>query len=287
MLDHSYQTEEDGQSHHGVDHCRGCDRFLLLFCPTVSIGDTRFLIRASRAFGTDSWDGSARISGANGFENCRKLQRSTDGHSIDVHCRKNHDTTLILGKQLHLEEIVLGISFQSTAVFHALINFGSVDSGMIHRVLYALIVGKIFFGAATKHKFIDVIPPFYTDSIILTIMLPNTHSAQTLLHNISTRNAAIQVIIWVSGAIPSIVGAQIVTIILSLKTLAATPYTIINIHLRSKICPVSQSDSCLLEILLEIHRYDISGSCPKLVLDTIIRRWQTPLHLNPNSVIRL
>mmetsp|Transcript_17545 Transcript_17545/g.31874 ORF Transcript_17545/g.31874 Transcript_17545/m.31874 type:complete len:304 (-) Transcript_17545:150-1061(-) len=124
-------------------------------------------------------------------------------------------------------------------------------------------------------------------SIVLAVFVPNADSSQTLPHHVRAGNAAIQIIVRVSGTIPPIVRAEIITIVLPVNTLTSATYPIVNVHLGSKVRTFPKRHSRLLEILLKIPGNNIGGSRPQFVLDAIIGIRQRPRHLDSHGVIRL
>mmetsp|Transcript_26064 Transcript_26064/g.47003 ORF Transcript_26064/g.47003 Transcript_26064/m.47003 type:complete len:212 (-) Transcript_26064:387-1022(-) len=123
-------------------------------------------------------------------------------------------------------------------------------------------------------------------SIVLAVFVPNADSSQTLRHHIRTGNATIQIIVRIGGAIPSVVRAQVGTIVLPINALTSAPPPIVNVHLGGKVRTFPERHSRILKIPLKIPGKSIDGSRPQFVLDATIGIRQPPRHLDSHEVIR-
>jgi hypothetical protein len=117
------------------------------------------------------------------------------------------------------------------------------------------------------------------------MVLPDTDTPQTLLHNVCSRNSVVEIIVRVSSAVSSIISAQVEAHVLPIKTLAVTLDSIINVHVRSEVRTVPQGLSNGFKILLEIFADRIRGGGPQIILYAIVRLREGPLHFNLNHVV--
>mmetsp|Transcript_5086 Transcript_5086/g.11266 ORF Transcript_5086/g.11266 Transcript_5086/m.11266 type:complete len:328 (+) Transcript_5086:660-1643(+) len=158
---------------------------------------------------------------------------------------------------------------------------------MFVAILGTVVICKVVRVVATFHELRYVIPPLLSNSVCLSVMLPDTDTPQTLLHNIGTRDSMVKIIVGVGGTITSVVGAKIEAHVLSIKSLAITLHPIVNVHMRSEVRSIPQSLRHGLKLLLEILAHRIRGSSPQIILDAIIRFGKSPLHFHLHHVISL
>lgn len=149
----------------------------------------------------------AGVPRAHRFENRFKLQKSADADAIDLHGGKDDHAAGIIGEQLHLQNAVGDIIFQSPAVRHAQFDFLVIHLGVLHGILDTFDDGEELMSMTSKHVLGDVIPPLHADPILPSVILPNAHPAQRFLHHIGAGNAMIQIVIGVGGAVPPVFGA--------------------------------------------------------------------------------
>jgi hypothetical protein len=116
-------------------------------------------------------------------------------------------------------------------------------------------------------------------------MFPDANAPQTLLDNISARNAMVKVIVGISGTVSSIVGAKVEAHIFPIKSLAVALDTIVDIHVGSEIGTITKCLGHWLELLLKLLAHWIRWSGPQIVLNTIIWFGKRPLHFDLDGVI--
>mmetsp|Transcript_18275 Transcript_18275/g.38379 ORF Transcript_18275/g.38379 Transcript_18275/m.38379 type:complete len:484 (-) Transcript_18275:114-1565(-) len=287
MLNVAKDAKDQRQSRHGIHHIHRGNTVVHLLRSTESISNAFLLITAVFARGANTGGGAGFISCADGLEHHGKLQRTTNGHAVNVHGGQDDHTTLILGSKLILQILILHIVLQPSAAFHTFIDHLGIHARMLHRILKALLAREVLLGIASVHELIHVIPPRLAHPVVLAIHFPDAHPPQTLPHDIGARNAAIQIIVGIRGAVPSVVRAQVVTVVLPVDALASRSDSVVDVHLGGEVRALPQSDGRLLELALEVARDDIGGRGPQLVLHAIIGIGQTPRHFDPHGMIRL
>ena len=87
-----------------------------------------------------------------------------------------------------------------------MIHDSVVDLGTLIRVANAIVVGEEVGSVAPFPEFVDVVPSFLSDAVGFAVVFPDANTTEALGDDIRTRYALIQVIIWVGGAVSSIVG---------------------------------------------------------------------------------
>mmetsp|Transcript_21161 Transcript_21161/g.34428 ORF Transcript_21161/g.34428 Transcript_21161/m.34428 type:complete len:399 (-) Transcript_21161:272-1468(-) len=223
---------------------------------------------------------------ANCSEDSVYREPSAKSNSIDECRGEDDDTTFHLSLHFQIEESVRLILLKSTAISHAVFDYNLINASVLVTIFHTILIRKVIRAIAAVHELCNIIPPLGSNSIRITMLLPNTDATQTLLDDICSRNTVIKVIIGVCRAVPSVVCAQVEAHVLPIKTLAITFDSIIHIHVGSKVRTVPQCFSNGLEFLLKILAHWIGGSGPQIVFYAIIRLGKRPLHLNLNGMVR-
>mmetsp|Transcript_13175 Transcript_13175/g.28508 ORF Transcript_13175/g.28508 Transcript_13175/m.28508 type:complete len:280 (+) Transcript_13175:261-1100(+) len=279
MLDKAEDAEDHRHPRHGVEHVHGGDALLDLLGPAEPVGDARFLVVARGAAGANGGDGARGVPGANGLEHHRKLQRPANAYAIHVHRRQNHHTALVLLLYLNVHELVCGVILQPTAVLHAPIDQFGIHSRVAHGILRALLAAEVLLSVAPEYELVDVVPPRRAHPVVLPVVLPDAHPPEGLTNDVCAADAAVQVVVGVGGAVPSVVRAEVVAVVLPVNPLAPASNPVVDVHLGGEVGPLPQRDGGHLELLLKVPADDVRGGRPQLVLDPIVRAGERPRHL--------
>ena len=229
MLNVAEAAEEGRESDHRVDHARGRHALLHLLRPAVRVRDALLLIRAARARGAHGGDRPTGVPRAYRLENDGELERATDRHAVDVHRGEDDHPALVLRMQLLLQEGVRRVPLQPPRVGHALVYHLPVDFRVRHRVRHALLVREVLLRVAPENELVDVIPPRRAHAVGLAVVTPDAHPPEALRHNISARYAAIEVVVRVRGAVPTVVRAEVVALVLPVLPHAAAEYAVVDV----------------------------------------------------------
>mmetsp|Transcript_8637 Transcript_8637/g.12538 ORF Transcript_8637/g.12538 Transcript_8637/m.12538 type:complete len:244 (+) Transcript_8637:886-1617(+) len=97
----------------------------------------------------------------------------------------------------------------------------------------------------------------------------------------------VQIIIRISGTVTSAVSAEIVAFVFSIVTLTSRLYTVIDVHMWSKLSMFTECDGCFLKFFLEWFADFIGWDGPEFILDTGIWVGQCPGHFNTDVVVGL
>mmetsp|Transcript_13359 Transcript_13359/g.20791 ORF Transcript_13359/g.20791 Transcript_13359/m.20791 type:complete len:265 (-) Transcript_13359:747-1541(-) len=192
-------------------------------------------IRAALALCAYFWFGTIKVTVANTSEYGSCCESSTKSNSVDKSSWENDDTTGHLSLHLQIKEGVGSVFLKSTTILHTTFNHIRLNFCMLVTIIGAIIICKEVWVVATLKEMCYIIPPLASNSISFAIMLPDTNTSQTFFDNIRSRDTVIKVIVGVSSTVPSVVGAQIEAHILSIKSLAVTLNSVINIHVGSEI----------------------------------------------------
>lgn len=250
------------------------------------LGDARVEITAANALRAHFRLRPFEITIANCSENSINGETPTKSNGIDKSRGEDNNTALGLCLHLQVEESIGLVLIKSTAIPDAAVDHICVDFSMLISILHTIFVRKIIRCVTAFHELGDIIPPLRTDPIGITVMLPDTDTPQTLLNDISSRNAMIKVIVRVGGAVPSIVGAKVETHVLPIKALAVALNSIIDIHVGGEVRTVPQSLGDGFELLLKILAHRVGGGGPQIVLHAIVGFGERPLHFHLDHVVR-
>jgi hypothetical protein len=141
---------------------------------------------------------------------------------------------------------------------------------MLVAIPHTILVHEIVRSIAAFEKFSDVIPPYFTNTVLVSVMLPDAHSTESFLNNVSARNPSVKIIVRIRCAVSSIIGAQVIAEILPVISLAMSPQAIVNVHVRSEIGTIPQRFCNRLEVLKKIFADSIRGDGPEIIFYTII-----------------
>mmetsp|Transcript_38364 Transcript_38364/g.57458 ORF Transcript_38364/g.57458 Transcript_38364/m.57458 type:complete len:206 (-) Transcript_38364:832-1449(-) len=197
--------------------------------------DTLILITAFLTLLANLRLSAIKEPGTNSTKDSARGESATKSDIVNESSWQNDDAALCLRSQCQFKERIGCISFKPSTVSHATIDNCPVNFRVFVYVFNAIIMHEVVRGITAMLELSDVIPPLSTDSIRFPIMFPNANSSETLLHNISTRDALVKVIVWVSGTVPPIIGAQIEAHVHTIRSLAVTPDTIIYILVGGEI----------------------------------------------------
>mmetsp|Transcript_18623 Transcript_18623/g.30481 ORF Transcript_18623/g.30481 Transcript_18623/m.30481 type:complete len:206 (+) Transcript_18623:361-978(+) len=202
---------------------------------TLPTANTSFKIRTSLTLRAYFWFRPIKIAVANTSEYRSCCEASTKSNGVNKSSWENDDTTGHLGLHLQIKEGVGSVFLKSTTILHTTFNDILLNFCMFVTIFGAIFISKEVWVVATLKELCYIIPPFASNSISFTIMLPDTNTSQTFFDNIRSRDTVIKVIVGVSSTVPSVVGAQIEAHILPVKSLAVTFDPVIDVHVGRKI----------------------------------------------------
>mmetsp|Transcript_32851 Transcript_32851/g.60197 ORF Transcript_32851/g.60197 Transcript_32851/m.60197 type:complete len:305 (+) Transcript_32851:115-1029(+) len=186
------------------EHMRGhtSPRRLALFLSNALVK-----VSAAFTFGAHLGLRSLKVTIANCSEDSVDRESSAKSNSIDKCRGEDDDTTFHLSLHLQIKERVRLILIKSTAISHAVVDHNLINASVLVTIFYTILIRKIIRAITAFHELSNIIPPIRSNSIRITMLLPNTDAPQTLLDNISSRNTVIKIIVGVSRAVPSVVCA--------------------------------------------------------------------------------
>mmetsp|Transcript_19783 Transcript_19783/g.35892 ORF Transcript_19783/g.35892 Transcript_19783/m.35892 type:complete len:201 (-) Transcript_19783:547-1149(-) len=157
---------------------------------------------------------------------------------------------------------------------------------MLVGILDTVLVGKEVWCITAMHELSHVIPPFHSDAISLTIVLPDADTTKALSNDIRSRCTLFKIVIGVGSTVSSVICTEVEAHIFTISTLAVGFYSIIDVHMRREIGTITQCNGDFFKVFLEFLAHTIARDCPKIVFYPIIRTGQFPRHLHLNHVVR-
>mmetsp|Transcript_20345 Transcript_20345/g.29101 ORF Transcript_20345/g.29101 Transcript_20345/m.29101 type:complete len:265 (+) Transcript_20345:207-1001(+) len=181
------------------------------------------------------WFGAIKVTIANTSEYGSCCEAPTKSNSVDKSSWENDDTTRHLSLHLQIKEGIGSVFFKSATILHTTFNDIPLNFCMLVTIFGTILICEEVWVVATIKELCNIIPPLAPNSITFAIMLPDTNTSQTFFDNIRSRDTVVKIIVGVSSAVPSVVGAQIEAHILPIKSLAVTFDSVVNVHVGSKI----------------------------------------------------
>mmetsp|Transcript_1776 Transcript_1776/g.3153 ORF Transcript_1776/g.3153 Transcript_1776/m.3153 type:complete len:347 (-) Transcript_1776:727-1767(-) len=205
-------------------------------------------ISACRALVANTGFGSFGVSCTDGVEHSSWRKLSSNGCGIDKGSGQDDDAAFLLCRNFQIKECIGSILFEASTVTHASVNFVGVHFRMLVAVHNAVFVHEVIGCVAAIHKLLDIIPPNFTNSVLFPIVVPDAQATEGFLNNVCTRDSLIQVVIGVSGTVSSVVGAQVITKVFSIVSLAVGLDSVVNVHVRSKVGTITKRLGQRLEV---------------------------------------